>query len=135
MRAAKALPRLESAWCEAGREGSPRKMALGYYALGPNAEELANRSIADYYKVLGEDVAKQIAGSAAKTPEQVRQYAAAFESLGCDEFIFFPANADPGQVGLLREALGGAGAPPTATRRDAQRRGARHGADAPVARR
>ena len=36
----------------------------------------------------------------------MKQYAAAFEEAGVDEFVFFPASPDPGQVTLLREALG-----------------------------
>jgi len=101
----KALPQLESAWSEAGRDGSPRKLALGYYSLGPNAEELAQRSIGGYYGFLGEEGAKQVAGSAARSAEQVKGVVAAFEASGCDEYIFFPSDGDPEQVRLLREAL------------------------------
>ena len=129
-----AVPKLEAAWRDAGRDGEPRKMGLGYFSLGPDAQDHANRALTHYYAWLG-DQAQQVADSAAKDAETINGYVEAFEEAGCDEFIFFPANADPGQVGLLREALGGAGAPPTATRRDAQRRGARHRAGAPVARR
>ena len=95
----------ESAWSEAGRDGSPRKLALGYYSLGPNAEELAQRSIGGYYRFLGEEGAKQVAGSAARSAEQVKGVVAAFEASGCDEYIFFPSDGDPEQVRLLREAL------------------------------
>ncbi|MEA2353078.1 MAG: hypothetical protein QOJ14_1492, partial [Thermoleophilaceae bacterium] len=31
---------------------------------------------------------------------------AAFEEAGCDEFVLFPSDSNPEQVGLLREALG-----------------------------
>jgi alkanesulfonate monooxygenase SsuD/methylene tetrahydromethanopterin reductase-like flavin-dependent oxidoreductase (luciferase family) len=99
-----ALPKLEAAWREAGRDGEPRKMALGYYSLGPDAERNANDKLAHYYAFLG-DYAQQIADGAAKDAETIKQYAAAFEELGCDEFIFFPSDTNPEQVGLLREAL------------------------------
>ena len=80
-------------------------MALGYFSLGPDAERTANENLGHYYAWLGE-YAQQIAGSAAKDADTVKQYAAAFEEAGVDEFVFFPANPDPGQVTLLREALG-----------------------------
>jgi alkanesulfonate monooxygenase SsuD/methylene tetrahydromethanopterin reductase-like flavin-dependent oxidoreductase (luciferase family) len=99
------VPKLEAAWSEAGREGAPRKMALGYFSLGPDAEANAERSIGGYYKFLGEDGAKTVAGSAAKDADTVKQYLKAFEDAGCDEFIFFPADPNPEQVTLLREAL------------------------------
>jgi alkanesulfonate monooxygenase SsuD/methylene tetrahydromethanopterin reductase-like flavin-dependent oxidoreductase (luciferase family) len=99
------IPKLEAAWNEAGRDGAPRKMALGYYSLGPDAEKNANENLAHYYAFLG-DYAQQIADSAAKDADTVKGYAAAFEEAGCDEFIFFPASSDPAQVDLLREALG-----------------------------
>src|SRR5437588_8162291 len=100
-----AMPKLDAAWKEAGREGEPRRMALGYFSLGPDAERTANENLGHYYAWLG-DYAQQIAGSAAKDADTVKQYAAAFEEAGVDEFVFFPASPDPGQVTLLREALG-----------------------------
>src|SRR3989440_8666456 len=100
-----AMPKLDAAWRDAGREGEPRRMALGYYSLGPDAERTANENLGHYYAWLG-DYAEQIAGSAAKDADTVKQYAAAFEEAGADEFVFFPASSDPAQVGLLREALG-----------------------------
>ena len=100
-----AMPKLDAAWKEAGRQGEPRRMALGYYSLGPNAEKNANENLGHYYAWLG-DYAQQIADSAAKDADTVKQYAAAFEEAGVDEFVFFPASSDPDQVALLREALG-----------------------------
>ena len=100
-----ALPKLRAAWRDAGREGEPRTMALGYYSLGPDAERNANEKLGHYYAWLG-DYAQGIADSAAKDAETVKQYAAAFEEAGCDEFVFFPSDSSPEQVGLLREAIG-----------------------------
>ncbi|MFL5782669.1 MAG: LLM class flavin-dependent oxidoreductase [Thermoleophilaceae bacterium] len=101
-----ALPKLESAWREAGRDGEPRKMALGYYSLGPRAQENANEKLAHYYAWLGE-YAQSIADSAAKDADTVKGYLAAFEEAGCDEFILFPSDSNPEQVGFLREAIDG----------------------------
>jgi alkanesulfonate monooxygenase SsuD/methylene tetrahydromethanopterin reductase-like flavin-dependent oxidoreductase (luciferase family) len=100
------LAKLEVAWSEAGRQGTPRKMALSYYSLGSDAERNADAYLRDYYAFLGEDIAGMIAGSAAKDADTVRQYAAAFEQSGADELIFFPSSSDPEQVDLLVEAAG-----------------------------
>lgn len=100
-----ALPRLERAWKDAGREGRPRAVALFYFVLGDDAEGVARRSLGDYYSFLGE-YAEQVAQSAAKDPETLKQYLAGFEQAGADEVICFPASSDPAQVELLAEAAG-----------------------------
>lgn len=100
------LAKLEPAWKYAGREGGPRKMALAYYSLGPDADKNANEKLAHYYAWLG-DIGQQIADSAAKDADTVKGYVAAFADAGADELILFPATSEPEQVGLLREALDG----------------------------
>jgi alkanesulfonate monooxygenase SsuD/methylene tetrahydromethanopterin reductase-like flavin-dependent oxidoreductase (luciferase family) len=100
------VAKLEEAWRAAGRSGRPRKAALSYYSLGPEAERNANSYLTDYYAFLGEDLANMIAGSAAKDADTVKQYAAAFEQAGADELVFFPSSSDPEQVDLLVEAAG-----------------------------
>jgi alkanesulfonate monooxygenase SsuD/methylene tetrahydromethanopterin reductase-like flavin-dependent oxidoreductase (luciferase family) len=100
-----ALPKLEAAWREAGREGEPRRMALGYFSLGPDAERNAHEKLAHYYAYLG-DGARAMADAIPKDPDAIRGYLAAFEEAGCDEFLLFPSDSSPEQVGLLREAIG-----------------------------
>jgi len=103
---AAAAEQVKAQWSAAGREDAPRLEALGYFSLGDGAEENANRYLTDYYAWLGEETANLIAGSAAKDAETVKGYLAAFESAGCDEFIFFPSSSDPAQVDLLADAAG-----------------------------
>jgi alkanesulfonate monooxygenase SsuD/methylene tetrahydromethanopterin reductase-like flavin-dependent oxidoreductase (luciferase family) len=98
-----AIPKLRDAWQAEGRDGSPRVVALFYFALGANAEADARASIGNYYAWLG-DYAEQIVESAAKDAGTVAGYLAAFEAAGADEVICFPASADPAQVELLAEA-------------------------------
>ena len=98
--------KLDDAWKEAGREGSPRTMALTYFSLGPNADENAQSSLGSYYAWLGDEAAEGIVGSAAKDAETVKGYISNFEQYGCDELIFFPSSSNPDQVGLLAEAAG-----------------------------
>jgi alkanesulfonate monooxygenase SsuD/methylene tetrahydromethanopterin reductase-like flavin-dependent oxidoreductase (luciferase family) len=100
---AQAVEKLNAAWTSAGREGKPRTMALFYFALGDDAEQMASDSLGDYYAFLGE-IARQIVAGAAKDSGTVRQYIAAFEAAGADEVICFPASTDVGQVDMLAEA-------------------------------
>jgi alkanesulfonate monooxygenase SsuD/methylene tetrahydromethanopterin reductase-like flavin-dependent oxidoreductase (luciferase family) len=93
----------EAAWKDAGRDGSPRTMALAYYALGDGAEQAADSYLHDYYGFLGE-VADMIASSAATDADTVKQYVQGFADAGCDELVLFPCSPDPEQVDLLAEA-------------------------------
>jgi alkanesulfonate monooxygenase SsuD/methylene tetrahydromethanopterin reductase-like flavin-dependent oxidoreductase (luciferase family) len=99
------LERLREAWRSAGRDGEPRTMALFYFVLGEGAQEIAQRSLGDYYAWLG-DYADLIIASCAKDEATVRQYISGFEAAGAGEVICFPASADPGQVELLAAAVG-----------------------------
>jgi hypothetical protein len=87
-----------------GAGGTPYKMALFYFGLGPRAKEDAREDLADYYAWLGEDVAKMIIDSAATDKETVKSYLSAFEAAGADEVICFPTSTDPAQVELLAGA-------------------------------
>ncbi len=94
---------VRQAWEAAGREGEPRFAGLMYFALGPNAEASAQRYLKDYYAWLG-DLADMIAASAAKDPDTIKQYLAAYEEAGLDEIICFPCDPDVDQVERLAEA-------------------------------
>jgi len=95
---------LAAAWAEAGRAGQPRKLALTYFALGPDARRHAESYLRDYYAFLDQWVDAIIAG-AAVTEDMVRQQVAAFAEAGCDELILFPCSTDPAQVDLLADAV------------------------------
>lgn len=97
--------KLEQQWSAAGREGNPRTVALMYFGIGDDAEQMAQRSLGNYYAFLG-DYAQQIVQSAAKDAETVKQYLAGFERAGADEVICFPVSADLSQVDRLAEAAG-----------------------------
>ena len=100
---AEAREKLLKAWKDAGRDGEPKVMGLAYYSLGDRAEENAERYLKDYYAWLG-DYADQIAQSAAKDADTVRQYNQAFTDAGCDELIWFPSSPEADQVDRLAEA-------------------------------
>jgi alkanesulfonate monooxygenase SsuD/methylene tetrahydromethanopterin reductase-like flavin-dependent oxidoreductase (luciferase family) len=98
-----AREKMNAAWAAAGRNGAPRTMALFYFALGDDAEEIAERSLGDYYSWLG-DYAQQVVASAAKDEATVKSYLAAFEAAGADDVICFPASAAADQVDRLAAA-------------------------------
>lgn len=85
------------------RAGTPRAVALFYFALGGDAERAASENLGHYYAFLG-DYASQIVAGAAKDASSVKGYLSAFESAGADEVICFPASAAVDQVELLAEA-------------------------------
>ena len=101
------VAKLDAAWAAAGRGGSPRTMALAYFALGDGAQAAANRYLKDYYAFLGE-YADMIAGSAATDAETVRQYVGGFAAAGCGELVICPTSPDPDQVDLLADVVGDA---------------------------
>lgn len=101
---AEAAAGVDAAWQEAGREGTPRKLSLAYFALGPDARAQADAYLLHYYAFAG-DLAGQISAGAAVTADMVRSYVAAFEESGCDELILVPTSADLDQVALLAEAV------------------------------
>ncbi|HEV3234943.1 MAG TPA: LLM class flavin-dependent oxidoreductase [Candidatus Dormibacteraeota bacterium] len=107
--------KLRAAWKEAGREGEPRIVVLGYFALGPNAEEGARKDLMHYYEWIG-PVAEMITQNTPKSPEAIQQRQKAFEDIGIDELIWFPTIAEVDQVDMLAEVTGVAatGAPGTA---------------------
>ena len=96
----------EDVWSKAGRGEAPQNAALAYFSLGERAGEEARAYLTDYYAWLGEETASFIADSAAKDPETVKQYLAAFEQAGCQELFLFPSSSDPAQVDLLADAAG-----------------------------
>jgi alkanesulfonate monooxygenase SsuD/methylene tetrahydromethanopterin reductase-like flavin-dependent oxidoreductase (luciferase family) len=96
---------VRDAWAEAGREGAPRLVALGYFALGHDALAAADGYLKDYYGFMGAG-ADMVAATAVTTADQITQRVGELSEAGCDELILFPCNPDPTQVELLADALG-----------------------------
>ena len=98
--------RVKAAWSAAGREGSPRIVALAYFGLGDTESE-SRRNMLDYYEPMGEQVAGMIADSVLRSPEAVRGALQAYQEAGVDELVLDATLADPQQVDALAEvALG-----------------------------
>ena len=90
---------------EAGGTGRPRVVALSYFSLGEEHTDESLHNLRTYYGFVG-DWAEGIASGVPRTPEAVRERAAAFEELGVDELVFDPTVADLDQVDRLAEAIG-----------------------------
>jgi alkanesulfonate monooxygenase SsuD/methylene tetrahydromethanopterin reductase-like flavin-dependent oxidoreductase (luciferase family) len=97
--------RVKEAWSGAGRDGTPRLIALCYFALGEGATDTAKEDLAHYYGWLGDEIAGQIVASAVTDEETARGYRDAFSGAGADELIYFPTSTDPPQVDLLADVL------------------------------
>lgn len=101
---ATAVELARKSWRDAGRDGAPRLVAIGYVSLGADAEEHARRYLGDYYGFVG-DFVDRIVGSALTTQQKVDDAVAGFAAAGCDELILFPCDPDLGQVGLVADAV------------------------------
>jgi alkanesulfonate monooxygenase SsuD/methylene tetrahydromethanopterin reductase-like flavin-dependent oxidoreductase (luciferase family) len=103
--AAGAIREFTAAWERAGGTGKPRVVALSYFSLGEDHTEASLANLRSYYGFLG-DWAEGIASGAARTPEAIRDTAAAFEDLGVDELIFDPTVPALDQVDRLADTVG-----------------------------
>lgn len=103
--AAGAIEEFKKARAEAGGTGRPRVVALSYFSLGEEHTDESLHNLRTYYGFVG-DWAEGIASGAPRTPEAVRERAAAFEEQGVDELLFDPTVADLDQVDRLAEAIG-----------------------------
>lgn len=95
---------VRTAWQAAGRPGTPRLMALTYFALGDGARSTAERYLNHYYG-FAPPYARMVVNSATIGEDGVRETVAAFQRAGCDELLFVPCSADIRQVALLADAL------------------------------
>lgn len=93
------------AWKQQGRDGEPRFLAGGYFALGDNASEKGSAWVHDYYG-FAPPMADAIAGAILTTPDAIRGAVKAFEAVGVDEMVFSATIGDVDQIDRLAEALG-----------------------------
>lgn len=102
-RAADAFDQARDAWRRAGRDGSPRLVAIAYFAFGD--VEAGRGNIRDYYRNFGDEVASAIAAGARGGAAAVKEAVAAFGDLGADELIFNPGLDDLSEVRRLAETV------------------------------
>lgn len=80
---------VRAAWREAGREGSPRLVAIAYFAFGDI--DAARANVYDYYIALGDETADLGAAGVSAGADAVRATIDSFAEIGADELIFHPA--------------------------------------------
>jgi alkanesulfonate monooxygenase SsuD/methylene tetrahydromethanopterin reductase-like flavin-dependent oxidoreductase (luciferase family) len=91
-------------WQEHGRTGKPRVVALAYFALGANAEELAGEYLSTYYG-FAPPYAQMVLANTPKGSAALRQTIEAYDEAGCDELLLSPCGHDLSQLKELRETL------------------------------
>ncbi len=91
--AASMAEKVRAAWRDAGWDGQPRLVALGYFSLG-DTEARSREYLLDYYRPMGE-MAQTIADSALRSPEAIAGTVERYRDMGFDEFIFDPTVPDP----------------------------------------
>jgi alkanesulfonate monooxygenase SsuD/methylene tetrahydromethanopterin reductase-like flavin-dependent oxidoreductase (luciferase family) len=91
------------AWRDAGREGSPRLVAIAYFVFGDVERGRAN--VRDYYVAAGDEAANGQAQSVHIGADGARAAVESFQALGADELILHPAIADADEVGKLADAV------------------------------
>jgi len=92
-----------AAWDKAGREGSPRLVALAYFTLGD--AERGRSNVWDFYSMLGEQFAGLVTGGIAIGPDAVRETVTAFAGLGATDLILNPAVGDPQEINRLADIV------------------------------
>ena len=100
---ANAFESARAAWKSAGREGSPRLVAIAYFAFGDIDQ--GRRNVRDYYSVSGETLANQVAAGVHHGAAAVKSAVEAFAGIGTDELIFNPTLDDIEEVARLADAI------------------------------
>jgi alkanesulfonate monooxygenase SsuD/methylene tetrahydromethanopterin reductase-like flavin-dependent oxidoreductase (luciferase family) len=89
-------------WEAAGRAGRPRIVVERYFALGDDAEVVADRYIRHYY---GADYFAAARADTMTDPAAITAEIARLANAGCDDLILFPCSGELDQVDLLAGAL------------------------------
>lgn len=100
---ASAFDSARDAWRKAGREGSPRLVAIAYFAFSD--AEAGRAKIYDYYSVFGDEIASVVANGVRASVQAVKEAVKAYEDLGADELIFNPSIDDIDEVSRLAEIV------------------------------
>lgn len=100
---APAFDAARTAWAEAGREGSPYLIAIGYFAVGDG--ELGRANVWDYYSAHGEEFARLATDAVSVGPDEIQRKVASFADIGADELILNPAAGDLEEISRLAEIV------------------------------
>lgn len=96
---------VEAAWVAAGRPGRPRFVGGMYFALGPNASNMAASHLDRYYAPFGL-VGDHLAKTIPSTDQGVRAAVQAFTDIGMDELVLWPCIPELNQPERLAQLVG-----------------------------
>jgi hypothetical protein len=96
--------RIQAAWHEAGRTGSPRWVTGAYYALGPDADVVADRYIQENYG-FKPDLARRIRANVPTSPQAIYDAIRRLEDLGSDEYVLRPCTTDFATLDAISEVI------------------------------
>jgi alkanesulfonate monooxygenase SsuD/methylene tetrahydromethanopterin reductase-like flavin-dependent oxidoreductase (luciferase family) len=94
---------VRAAWEKSGRQGSPRLVAIAYFALGD--VDQARRNVYDYYSVAGDDWARSTAEGLSGGDAAIQATVKAFRDIGADELILNPGLDDLDEVSRLADVV------------------------------
>jgi alkanesulfonate monooxygenase SsuD/methylene tetrahydromethanopterin reductase-like flavin-dependent oxidoreductase (luciferase family) len=95
---------IQRAWTAAGRQGRPRFVHGGYYALGPNAEAEADEYTEVNYGFKPELAARMRKGIVT-SPDAIRELVKRRGDAGVDEYIFRPCTEQLAALDQLAEVV------------------------------
>ena len=101
--AAPSFDAARDAWRRAGREGSPRQVALAYVALGDS--DKGRHNVYDFYSTVSGEFAGIVAGALCDSPAKVRERISSFADIGVDEISFNAATDDLDEVKRLADIV------------------------------
>jgi alkanesulfonate monooxygenase SsuD/methylene tetrahydromethanopterin reductase-like flavin-dependent oxidoreductase (luciferase family) len=93
---------VREAWQAAGRPGQPRIATGRYFALGDNADAIADEYIHHYYGDEGFSFAR---ADTLTSHDHLRRELEALRAAGATDVILYPTSRELEQVGLLADAL------------------------------
>lgn len=96
---------ISEAWPAAGRQGAPRYVSGGYFALGKDAEQEAD----DYTEVnygFKPELAARMRKGIVTSPEAIKEILRRREDAGVDEYIFRPCTEQLASLDQLADVLG-----------------------------
>jgi alkanesulfonate monooxygenase SsuD/methylene tetrahydromethanopterin reductase-like flavin-dependent oxidoreductase (luciferase family) len=100
---ARAVEQARAAWIDVGRPGQPEIWGQAYFALGDGVEK-GRDYMRDYYAFTG-PFAEKLAAGMLSTPQEIGEFAKAYEEGGCDELSLLPAVAELDQLERLAEVV------------------------------
>lgn len=101
---ARSAEQARAAWIDVGRPGEPEVWGQGYFALGDVADR-GRAYMRDYYSFTG-PFAEKLAAGVLTTPQEIEEFARAYEEAGCHELSLLPTVAEMDQLDRLTDVVG-----------------------------